>query len=379
MMKNQLLLLLSTLLWFSCSTPEDPVSGGPGSETTNGIVAQIFDSKGNPAAKAGVALRHVNYAPDSASLFEEVIIPDLFTDSLGFVTIDSIDDGSYRITVEQNGEMLSRETKFKDSLDLGEMHLKKTGSFKGSIALPSKSKFGWVGIYGLDILAKTDSLGNFALPELPPADDTLSLYIRNESFTDTLREKNIFIKPNSDEVEFMGMTLQDFERTSYDYWYITPDTIGAVLNSPSSFPEGIVYDSTRESNVFHASYQMGLGWSWVVIGTSIEQGPLNFSQLDSISFWAKGNGLIRVQLENWTVFSELEGTNLKTYTPYKLLTEDTWEHIVIKPENFCEIDDVYTECDSWETTKRSVQQIHFFLNSGSSIYLDDITLYGIRF
>ena len=124
---------------------------------------------------------------------------------------------------------------------------------------------------------------------------------------------------------------------------------------------------------------MGLGWSWVVIGTSIGQGSLNFSQLDSISFWAKGNGFIRVQLENWTVLSELEGSNLKTYTPYKTLTEDTWEYIVIKPENFCEIIDINTQCDSWETTKRSVQQIHFFLNSGSSIYLDDITLYGIRF
>jgi hypothetical protein len=275
--------------------------------------------------------------------------------------------------------MLSREIDFKDSLDLGKVHLRKTGSFNGSIALPTKHKFGWVGIYGLDILVKTDSLGNFSLPELPASDDSMSLYIRSDSFDDTLREKTIFIEPETEVNEFKGIVLQDFDKTSYDYWYITPDTVGAVLKSPSSFSEGIVYDDTRKSNVFHASYEMGLGWSWVVIGTSIEHGPLNFSQLDSISFWAKGNGLIRVQLENWTVLSELEGSNLKTYTPYKLLTEDTWEHIVIKPENFCEINDVYTKCDSWETTKGSVQQIHFFLNSGTDIYLDDITLYGIRF
>ncbi|HPW93610.1 MAG TPA: hypothetical protein PLT31_00335 [Fibrobacteraceae bacterium] len=378
-MMNRLLLLFVILLSFSCSKPEDPISGGPGSETTNGIVAQIFDSKGKPASKAGVALRRVDFSPDSASIFKDAIMPDEYTDSLGFITIDSILDGSYRITIEQDGEMLSREIDFKDSLDLGKVHLRKTGSFNGSIALPTKHKFGWVGIYGLDILVKTDSLGNFSLPELPASDDSMSLYIRSDSFDDTLREKTIFIEPETEVNEFKGIVLQDFDKTSYDYWYITPDTVGAVLKSPSSFSEGIVYDDTRKSNVFHASYEMGLGWSWVVIGTSIEHGPLNFSQLDSISFWAKGNGLIRVQLENWTVLSELEGSNLKTYTPYKLLTEDTWEHIVIKPENFCEINDVYTKCDSWETTKGSVQQIHFFLNSGTDIYLDDITLYGIRF
>ena len=42
---------------------------------------------------------------------------------------------------------------------------------------------------------------------------------------------------------------------------------------------------------------MGLGWSWVVIGTSIEHGPLNFSQLDSISFWAKGMVLFEYSLK----------------------------------------------------------------------------------
>lgn len=378
MMKNQLLLLLSTLLCISC-TNDGNLSGGPGSETTNGIVAQIFDSKGNPAGNAGVALRQTNFVPEDTSVFKEAIAPDQYTDSLGFITIDSVIAGTYRITIEQDGEMLSREIKFKDSLNLGKIHLKKTGAFSGSIALPTKSKYGWVGIYGLDLLVKTDSLGNYSLPKLPSADDTLSLYIRDESFVDTLKEKNLFIEPEDDIKESKEMLLQDFDLTAYDNWYITPDTIGATLEFPSSFSEGVIFDDDRQSKVFHASFQMGLGWSWVVIGMSIEQGPLNFTQLDSISFWAKGNGYIRLQLENWTVESELSGTNLKTYSPYKLLTEDTWSHIVVTPQNFCETIDENTNCNNWEATKDNVKQIHFLLNSGTDIYIDDISLYGVSF
>lgn len=376
-MTYRLLLLLSAFLWVSCTT--DPVAGGPGSETTNGIIAQIFDSEGNPATKAGMALRKIEYSPDKAILFDEVISPDVLADSAGKIVLDSVSDGFYRITIEQDGEMLSREISFKDSLNLGKLYLKKSGSFTGSVALPSESKFAWVGIYGLDLLIKTDSLGNFSLPKLPAADDSLSLYVRNEKYKDTLREKSIFIKPNVNLSELKGMLLQDFESPSYVDWYISRDTVNATIKSPLTFKDGIMYDPTRQSNVFHGTYEMKIDWAWVVFGMTIEKGPLNFSQLDSISFWAKGNGRIRVQLENWDIISEMAGTNLKTYSPYKTLTLDKWSYIVIKPENFCEILDENTKCTNWESTKRHVKQIHFFMNSGTDIYVDDIQLYGVRF
>ena len=376
-MMYRLLLLLPVILFISCTT--EPVAGGPGSETTNGIIAQVFDSEGNPATNASMALRKVSYSPETPILFDKVISPDILADSVGKIALDSVPDGFYRITIEQDGEMLSREITFKDSLNLGKLYLKKSGSFTGSVALPSESKYAWVGIYGLDLLVKTDSLGNFTLPELPAADDSLSLYIRNEVYQDTLREKHIFIKSNLDLKESNETLLQDFEGTSYDDWYFSRDTVNAIIKSPLIFNDGIIYDSTRQSKVFHGSYEMKLTWAWVVFGMAIKNGPLNFNQLDSISFRAKGNGFIRVQLENWDKESEVAGTNLKTYSPYKMLTLDKWSYIVVKPENFCEVIDENTNCDNWEATKRYVKQIHLFVNSGTDVYIDDIKLYGVQF
>ncbi|NLO24300.1 MAG: hypothetical protein GX116_08245 [Fibrobacter sp.] len=370
----RIILLFLPIFLLSCNKPH---AGGPGSETTNGITTQVFDSKGKPAAKAGVALRKFNYVPN-ATFNPEVILPDYYTDSLGFVVIDTVLEGKYRINIEQNGELLSQEFSFKNKVDLGELYLEKPGSISGFISLPSQNKFAWVGVYGTDLLVQTDSLGAYTL-DLPSSKDSLILYIKTDDFEKTLYEEAIWIEANEHIESFKGVLLQDFDSTSIEKWYLGGDTSITSILSPTDFEKGIVMDSLRNSNVFAITYKMSLSWSWVIIGTKFQNAPLDFSQLDSVSFWARGDGLVRLQLENWSSESEKYGGNLKSYSPYQTLKSDEWTYIVVTPSEFCESTDENNKCDPWEITQKTVSQIHIALNGGTKFFVDDITLYGVKF
>ena len=138
-MRTAFLLLPWVFLLLCCSETE--TAGGPGSETTNGIVAYV---DGAPAAFAGVALRRVDQKASLAALENSVIQPDFFADSNGRFILDSVSsDKKFRMTVVSGGSAFSRTFSAEELSELDTVELTATGSVSGAVDIPKGSEYAW--------------------------------------------------------------------------------------------------------------------------------------------------------------------------------------------------------------------------------------------
>jgi hypothetical protein len=138
---------------------------------------------------------------------------------------------------------------------------------------------------------------------------------------------------------------------------------------------GIEKDSTRGSKVFHGKYKLANDdYAWALIGTSFEH-YMNFAAIDSIVFYAKGNGSIRLSLENWISPT----VNLKAATDWISLSSK-WKRVSVNPAELCVGSANEETCfATWSAVKGGVKQFHIFVEGGSEFYVDDVTLYGALF
>jgi hypothetical protein len=368
-------LFLSMLVLTSCT--EDH-AGGPGSETTNGIYAQVLLADGSVAANMGVALRKTNFVPDSASPTEKMAIPDTYTDSLGLLRIDSAPPGDYRLTLLNTTEAFSTHITVSDTenVNLGEIKLSLPGAIQGQISLPQGTSYSWVGVYGLDVLVKTDSLGVFTMPSLPAGD--VQLFFYSPHYTEVVADTQVTVISGSTvswKIANPSMLLESFEDTaSFRDWYYVSDTL-ATIDTTIPIVDRLEFDSDRNSTVFHGKYSAPIG-SWVILGLTLSDSVLDFTALDSIVFYAKGDGKLRVSLENWSGTLG-DPNNLKAWTG-DYLVSNTWQRLVIKPSDFLTVAEDPTTT-GWESVRTKVMQFHIFDLLGTEIYLDDIWFYGVKF
>ena len=199
-MKKLLLLIPFALLGWSCSSAPDgypgELAGGPGSETTNGIVALV---DGAPAAYATVALRKVDFRAAKATEENALVVSDTYADEQGRFSVKIPDGGDYRLTVVHDGVAFSKVVSRKDYPEEGKassdtVRLLATALLAGLVDVPEGNASVWVGVQGTDVLVKSDSNGWFALPAIP-ANDTLQLYFMNEKYSENLGEESVFATP----------------------------------------------------------------------------------------------------------------------------------------------------------------------------------------
>ena len=369
-------LFLSMLVLISCT--EDH-AGGPGSETTNGIYAQVLLADGSVAANMGVALRKTHFVPDSTNPTEEMAIPDTYTDSLGLLRIDSAPSGDYRLTLLNTTEAFSTHITVSDTanVDLGEIKLSLPGAIQGQISLPQGASYSWVGVYGLDVLVKTDSLGVFTMPSLPAGD--VQLFTYSSHYAEAVADTLVTIISGSTvswKIATPSMLLESFEDPTLfrDWYYVISDT-GAKIDTTIAVIDRLEFDSDRNSTVFHGTYSAPIGSS-VIFGLKMSDSVLDFTALDSIVFYAKGDGKLRVSLENWSG-TPGDPNNLKAWTG-DYTVSNTWQRLVIRPSDFLTAqEDLSTT--GWESVRTKVKQFHIFALLGTEIYLDDIWFYGVKF
>ena len=102
---------------------------------------------------------------------------------------------------------------------------------------------------------------------------------------------------------------------------------------------------------------------------------MNFSAIDSIVFYAKGNGTVKLALENYIN----DSMNIKASTDWIELNS-TWKRISVNPTELCVGSASVETCiASWNTAKAAVKQLHIFPQGGTDFYIDDVTLYGAMF
>lgn len=329
-----------------------------------------------PAAYATVALRKADAMVENYVVQNSVVESDIRTDADGKFTMDWPEKGDYRLTVVSEGFAFSQVYSAKELADIDTIRLSATASISSKVTLRSGADFVWVGVYGLDLLVKTNNVGSYVLPSVP-AGDSLSIYfVTADSAKEELyAEWKTAAEPNSTQFLSPVMVMQDFEGDA-DGWYLNIDSLkkGTEFKT-ANVVAGIEKDSTRGSNVFHGKYKLANDdYAWALIGTSFEH-YMNLAAIDSIVFYAKGNGSIRLSLENWISPT----VNLKAATDWYSLSSK-WKRISVNPAELCVGSANEETCfATWSAVKSGVKQFHIFVEGGSEFYVDDVTLYGALF
>ena len=334
----------------------------------------VLQKDGTPAAYATVALRPAAMMAENYVVQNKMVDSEIRTDEQGKFTMNWPARGNYRLTVVSDGSAFSKVFTAKELPDLDTIKLSATASISSKVTLRSFAEFAWVGVYGLDVLVKTNNVGAYVLPNVP-AGDTLSLYFLTADSNQLYTEWKTIVEPKSTQFLSPVMVLQDFEGESAG-WYLNIDSLkkGTEFKT-ANVKAGIEKDSTRGSKVFHGKYKLANDdYAWALIGTSFDH-YMNFAAIDSIVFYAKGNGSIKLSLENWVSPS----VNLKAATDWYSLSSK-WKRISVNPAELCVGSANEETCfATWGAVKGGVKQFHIFVEGGSEFYIDDVILYGALF
>lgn len=152
------------------------------------------------------------------------------------------------------------------------------------------------------------------------------------------------------------------------YWYVFPFD-STVSFTPTDWLDGIVpRDDEYGGSAVHLSY-MATDNKWIFIGASLSSTPKNFSALDSIVFWIKGDGLLTVSLDH------VGDSGGKAVYNDSLHAE--WTRMSINPSMFLAADGIGGNI-GWEAVKDSITSIAFFIGSGTEFWIDDVRIYGLN-
>ena len=336
----------------------------------------VLQKNGSPAAYATVALRAADAKAEKFAVQNAMVDSDVRTDANGRFTMEWPEKGEYRLTVVSDGFAFSKVFDAEDLPDLDTIWISATASVSSKVTLRTVDEFLWVGVYGLDVLVKTNDVGAYVLPSVPAGDSLPIYFVTADSLNSLYAEWNTVAESNSTQFLNPVKVLQDFEKDG-EGWYLNTDSLkkGTEIKPANSVKEGIVYDSTRKSKVFHGTYKLANDdYAWALVGTAFEHN-MKFSEIDSVVFYAKGNGNIRLSLENYIDPSK----NLKAATEWIPLSKD-WQRISVNPAELCVGAATTESCfTSWSGVKSWVKQFHIFVQDGSEFYIDDVTLYGALF
>lgn len=350
------------------------------SEAVTKIV--VLQADGSVASNAKVALRKADFVVEKFALQNNLVLADAVADEDGVLNIALPDSGDYRLTVSLGSSSFSKVYDAKSLSKIDTLKLAASATISSKVTLDSDEDFAWVGVYGFDMLVKTNSTGAYVLPSLP-ASDSLTVYFVHEKDSVPFVEWTVKTPKEGKSYLTPSKLLYDFEQDN-ELWYMDVDTL--YRNSTFKFGDGkvdakhkladhLLDDEDRDSKVFYTKYELANDpYAWVLLGGKLET-LKNLSAIDSIVFYAKGTGEVRVALENWESYSK----GVKAASGWKKVGSD-WGRIVVKPSELCVTSDEKWSCsDAWDSVKDQVKQIHFFFAAGKEISIDDVEIYGALF
>ncbi|MCF0222360.1 MAG: hypothetical protein HUK19_08705, partial [Fibrobacter sp.] len=345
----------------------------------------VLLENGKVASNAAVALRQSSFMPEKLALQNNVIVQASYTDEKGLVNVELPDSGLYRLTATVGESTFSRVYTADELSEVDTLKLAASATITSKVTLDSDVGFAWVGVYGLDIMVKTDESGVYVLPSLPVG-DSLNLYFVADGEGEPFVEWNL-VAPKEGSVYLEPYKLlYDFEEDNTS-WYMDVDTLdagstfkfgtGAWQNDVTHYlKDHLASDEDRDGNVFHTFYEKADSpYSWLLLGMKLEH-LKNFEAIDSIEIYVKGNGEIRLALENWTSYTSKSS---KAESDWKKVG-GKWSRMVFKPSELCVNSSEKWSCsDAWDSVKKQVKQVHFFFSGGNEIYIDDVKIYGALF
>jgi len=386
--------VVSLLALLGCS--DDKLAGFDTVETENAFIIKVVDSESEPAKNAVVRLRSVKYLPDMDQVDFVDSARNFYADSMGIICIDSskiavlntdstvveilFAEGSSREGALRKISLAAVLENLDDSL---EVKTAPVGKISGNVALPAGESMAWVQVYGTEHWAKINADGSFTLEGLPPADYDLRIVVG-----DSVQEISATVAANESENvdDLIGNYLDvvDFESRDYfsllrapmhkNEWYLGHQG-DSVVTTPGD-TNGIAgveeAGAGREGYAFHWKSSAPNGsWSNWGLWLCPSENPCDFTPVDSIVFYVRGNGRYSLMMES------MGEKNFKGKAIYQeaLDSDEEWIRKSIAPSDFIKGDSAWGNL-GWEMISQKVTNMSIAAHGETELWIDDIRIYG---
>jgi hypothetical protein len=412
--------LLAATLLPRCGIQSD--IAGNGSETTNGITVAVLKSDLTPAIGATVRLIDAAHWIDKTKNSESVVIESLTTNRRGYCTLPQLP--GYRcnlqIDAQNEGQLVSDIGTAPRAVDT--IVLQPYGSYDGLVRSQNGQPAA-VLVAGSSYIAEVDAAdSSFALPQISRGTIPVFVAMQNESSREFLFVKEIEIDSNqqhrTDTLQIDSsryLMFEDFENPNNHndlspmlgggFWDAHSDSYAggtALLSqpvdaSPTSFPLAIRDGGDGRATCLQILYVPGehgseRTYSYVNVEADIGRGNYDLTALDSISFWAKGDGAVILELvqrstavhwyvtaadsivltDTWQKFT-VSCSDLKVSVLFgDSLTEDVRGQLVSEG-----LPAYASRPTSWTEMGAIASRISFICTGGSEVWLDNIRLFGL--
>lgn len=418
-------------------TSSETNGAGTSLETENSIavVLAVQKSDGSPAARTKVFVRpseflaganNMAYSEDLDGLESPVVESDssigvlnMETDDQGQLNLPRLKPGSYTIEARrESAKALARVVVTDSSCDSLSIKVENAGSITGQVYLPDNESSVTVGIKGLDYFVETDTAGNFEFTSVPKGvlnvvgfvfrtyktldmngeSSTISNFMavgsRNTKVESdktsenvVIGQKIVIVQPDTTSEEdttskYPVFEFEDFEDSTYGWYTSVSRYASAELDA-----EGDV--NGRKGLSAHFVYQNDSNYNWALMGHDLN-GVKDFSELDSVVFWARagiGDSTQWISLSFDVLLDSiaLDSTGYENGKSWVHLTLDTaWTRYVVTPKSLLKSDSTKNGGNiGWDNVKDHVTNLNFFgggVTTGTpyEMWLDDITIYGVK-
>ena len=370
------LFALSGIL-FACSDGEEHASG-IWDETQNGLAIHIVDSTGTPVANA--RLRIINADGWAKNIISGNTIADsAITNASGIASLKKVSATAYAEVSAKSGvsriALANGDTAKNDTLRTAST----LNGVLNTASLPRE-----VRLYGTSFRAAVNADGSFTFDSIPGGDYAVVIpsasaftYCGGAVADTASTVTRTFTPENADSV-----LIDDFEDgnnfnrfhaiTGGGWWYNYSDSTSSV--SPEKAVNSIVRNDSgwNASFSYHATFSVanGVSGAFALCGFDIGVSPLldtvigyDLSSVDTISFYAKGTGHIKIQFYG----SHSLSTDTTGEWIYEFDLSSEWTRIVVTPQGV----------PDWENIKSSITTITFMSTADADIWLDEIVFHGI--
>lgn len=387
----------AALIIAGCSLTDDRVAGTAGSETVNTYTLIIVDSQKQPIHGASVRLIENDMWLKNVCDKKDVSSYKTLSGSDGIVKIpcDTVSgDLNLNLLVDSGNRsaflpfyrFLERSSEIQDTIVL-----KKSAQLSGTLtvngAIPDNILL--TGTDYVTIVKKSAERFNFAAVApgtykiMAAASDTHKVSYVGAREVELLEGDNYQMQVATD---FTGVLIDDFdsELNLMNYlnsgnWYITKDGNVSVDFPPDRdedtmyipFSSAVVSDGAYEGKSVHVGYRAGSGtYYYLIIGAEISSRDAGFSNIDTISFMAKGNGTLKIRLhckENNNLPEAIHYVNLDT----------AWQRFAVNVDQFT-INDPENPDAVWVDVKNRMNWIAFHPEAdGTDFWLDNVRMEGV--
>lgn len=358
-----------TLLGLLVSCGKEPTvaeGGGFGGETITGLVVGV---SGKGITGASVRLR-------ASNSLEAAALRVAATDSTGFFRIEPPVGNAFRLEVAgQEGKDSVRAL-----IDLD--HGQSPGRILAEAPLPrlvrlrdpsGKPVSATLRAYGLGRTVTTDDSGYAGLTDWPPAD----LWVRATLKSGEVRD--LFVPSQGGEIEMgPGWLVDDFEggltRTRLGslvgggWWYVASQGADSLSTRDIALTRDTLDAhngrTSLRANFSFSSSPSGYGLVGFHFGPT-QADPVDLSGLDSLVFWIKGRGTVRVEF----VADTVGGVTSHAY----VVTPDTaWARHAVPASSLSPID----AGRSWAVDSKRVRFLQFIVFQAAEFRLDDLRYFG---